>query len=60
MYLQEQRSFFARQYLENTDCPVKELSAKLGFPDEFYFSNWFKQKNNLSPTAYRKQFRKNG
>jgi AraC-type DNA-binding domain-containing proteins len=35
-YLQEQRSFFARQYLENTDCPVKELSAKLGFPDEFY------------------------
>ena len=35
-YLQEQRSFLARQYLENSDCPVKVLAAMLGFKDEFF------------------------
>ena len=57
-YLQEQRSFLARQYLENSDCPVKVLAAMLGFKDEFYFSNWFKGKNGVAPAIYRKTFRK--
>ena len=56
-YVQKQRDFFARQYLENTNCPVKELAMMMGFQDEFYFSNWFKLRNGLSPTLYRKQFR---
>ena len=56
-YLQEQRSFLARQYLENSDYPVKILASMLGFKDEFYFSNWFKEKNGISPSAYRKRFR---
>ena len=56
-YLQEQRSFLARQYLENSDYPVKILAEMLGFKDEFYFSNWFKTKNGMSPGIYRKQFR---
>ena len=56
-YLQKQRDFFARQYLKNTNCPVKELAMMMGFQDEFYFSNWFKRRNGLSPSRYRDQFR---
>ena len=56
-YLQEQRSFLARQYLENSDYPVKILAEMLGFNDEFYFSNWFKEKNGCSPRSYRRKFR---
>jgi len=56
-YLQKQRDFFARQYLKNTNCPVKELAMMMGFQDEFYFSNWFKLRNGLSPSRYRDQFR---
>ena len=56
-YLQKQRDYFARQYLENTSCPVKELAMMMGFQDEFYFSNWFKQRNGVSPSRYRDRFR---
>lgn len=52
-----QRVFFACQYLENTEYPIKVLAAQLGFRDEFYFSNWFRKEKGLSPTQYRKQFR---
>ena len=58
-YLQEQRSFLARQYLVNSDYPVKILASMLGFKDEFYFSNWFKEKNGIAPSFYRKKFREN-
>ena len=56
-YLQKQRSVFSCRYLENTDCPIKELAGRMGFQDEFYFSNWFKRRNGLSPAAYRLRFR---
>ena len=56
-YLQKQRLFFACQYLENTDDPVKVLAGVMGFKDEFYFSNWFKQRKGVSPSQYRKSFR---
>lgn len=56
-YLQKQRDYFARQYLVNTNCPIKELAMMMGFQDEFYFSNWFKQRNGVSPSLYRDRFR---
>ncbi len=56
-YLQKQRDCFSRQYLENTNCPIKELAMRMGFQDEFYFSNWFKRRNGISPTGYRNRFR---
>ena len=59
-YLQKQRSFLARQYLENSDYPVKILAEMLGFRDEFYFSNWFKARNGVSPGLFRKKFRESG
>lgn len=56
-FLARQRLFYACQYLENTGYPVKVLAARLGFRDEFYFSNWFRKEKGISPTQYRKQFR---
>ena len=56
-YLQKLRSAYSRRYLENTDCPIKELAGMMGFKDEFYFSNWFKERNGISPSRYRNKFR---
>lgn len=40
-----------------TDIQINEISHKLRFTDEFYFSRFFKSMNGCSPSAYRKQFR---
>lgn len=56
-FLQEQRKFFACQYLENSDFPVKEVAQLLGFRDEFYFSNWFKERVGAAPSEYRRKRR---
>ena len=39
--------------LEATDLCVKEVAAKLGYDDAFYFSRLFKSVNGIAPTAYR-------
>ena len=41
--------------LLNTNLSVKQIANHLSFADEYYFSNVFKQKVGLSPTAYRKK-----
>ncbi|MEX0720098.1 MAG: AraC family transcriptional regulator [Balneolaceae bacterium] len=43
----------ACQYLSFTDLSIKEISHKLGFNDQFYFSRLFKKMMNLSPSEYR-------
>ena len=53
-YLQQQRLNLARQYLENTDCKISMIAEITGFRDEFYFSNWFKEKTGVSPLFYKK------
>ena len=53
-YLQQQRLNLARQYLENTDCKISMIAEIIGFRDEFYFSNWFKEKTGVSPLFYKK------
>jgi len=57
-YMQNQRYLLARKYLENTDSKIAEIAEAAGFKDEFYFSNWFKQKAGLAPAIYRRKFRK--
>ena len=37
-----------------TDQSIKEIAARLGFQDEFYFSRLFKQKMEYSPREYRR------
>ncbi|MBR3943371.1 MAG: helix-turn-helix transcriptional regulator [Clostridia bacterium] len=44
----------AKQMLRDSNLPVKEIAKQVCFADEYYFSNVFKNKTGLSPTAYRK------
>ena len=59
-YLQKLRISYACQFLENTPYSVKTLAGILGYKDEFYFSNSFKQYMGLSPSCYRKSLRGEG
>ncbi len=50
---------YAKMYLKNTNMSVKEISKKLAFTDEFYFSNVFKKKIGISPSEYKSKFTRN-
>lgn len=43
----------ARQLLLNTNLRIIDISARLGFTDEHYFSKCFKRKTGFSPREYR-------
>lgn len=44
----------ACQYLDFTDCSIKEISLKVGFQDPLYFSRAFHKIIGQSPSDYRK------
>lgn len=43
----------AKRLLQSTTLSIKEISGELGFVDHAYFSNFFKAKTGMSPTAFR-------
>lgn len=43
----------AKRLLRYHDLSVKEIAARLGFADPFYFSNFFKKHTGVSPATYR-------
>lgn len=45
----------ARQLLADHRLAVKEVSARLNFSNEFYFSRFFRNRTGLSPSSYRKR-----
>ncbi|MBQ7363709.1 MAG: helix-turn-helix transcriptional regulator [Clostridia bacterium] len=47
----------ASELVTNTNLPFLEISERLGFSDQFYFSRRFKQKYGLSPREYRNKTR---
>lgn len=53
-YIVELRMKKAQQMLGESDLSVKEIAAECGFANEYYFSNFFKKYNNLSPSEFRK------
>lgn len=52
-YLMERRFETAKFYLGNTSMLIKDISRRLDFADEFYFSNAFKKRTGCSPRDYR-------
>ena len=44
----------AERLLANTDFSIGEIADKLGFPDQYAFSHFFRNNSGTSPTAYRK------
>ncbi|WP_347839778.1 AraC family transcriptional regulator [uncultured Draconibacterium sp.] len=45
----------ARKYLMQTNLKVKEIAARLGYDDPYYFSRIFRKHIGLSPANYRKE-----
>lgn len=43
----------ARHLLLNTDLPIKEVGERVGYPDQFYFSNVFRKSVGQSPSMFR-------
>ena len=44
----------AKGLLQNTDLPIKNISLRLGFSDEHYFSKMFKKAIGVPPGKFRK------
>jgi AraC-like DNA-binding protein len=47
----------AREWLANTDKPVKEIAYILNFDSPNYFNNSFKQSTGITPARFRKLWR---
>ena len=46
----------AKVLLNSSEKPVSEISAILGFSDQYSFSHFFKKHLEVSPSQYRHQF----
>lgn len=55
-YLLRRKLELAEEMLKMTDCPVKEIAAKVGIRNPYYFSALFRRKKGLSPAKYRLAF----
>lgn len=53
VYLTRLRMEKAQLLLRETDLKIREVAARLGYDDPFYFSNVFKKYTGISPTQYR-------
>lgn len=45
----------AKRLLSKKENSIRDISLKLGFCDQFYFSRRFKEKYNKTPSEYRKE-----
>ena len=55
-YLNHLRMQEAVQMLNGTDLPIKQISDRLGFSEQFYFSRAFSKMHNHSPTEHRRRY----
>ena len=55
-YLMTRKIETARHLLLYSSLSVKEIAARMGFSDPYYFSNYFKHRTGLAPRLYRSKF----
>ncbi len=53
-YIREKRLANARRLLKNTEIPIVDIAARVGFADYNYFLRVFKQRYGISPKNLRK------
>ena len=53
-YVLTKKIDLAKKLLCDTNLSVKEISDKLCFSDEYYFSNMFKKRTGITPSSYKK------
>jgi AraC-like DNA-binding protein len=56
-FLQRTRLDRARQLLCDDRLAIKEISARLNFSSEFYFSRFFRKKTGMSPRGFRQSIK---
>lgn len=44
----------AKEMLKLTNLSIQEVSMRVGFSDQRYFSRWFKARTGITPTNYKK------
>lgn len=54
-YITNYRLAKAEKMLSKSDCSIKTVALDCGFSDQNYFVKVFRQKNNCTPTGYRKR-----
>ena len=54
-YIQDRKMLEARRLLYYTDIQIQEIAYKIGFEDIQTFSRFFKKKEGVSPSIYRKK-----
>lgn len=54
-YLMERRLELAKRLLLHSSSSIKEIAERLCFSNQYYFSNYFKSKNRLSPKKFRNE-----
>lgn len=57
-YLLDFRIRKACELLQNTDLPIIQIARSVGYEDSLYFSKFFKQHMNTSPSSYRQNKQK--
>jgi len=45
----------AKKLLTHSELSIKEVSYKLGFQSQYYFTNFFKKVNNISPSIFKEE-----
>ena len=55
-YLTRVRISHAKELLQQTNLPVAEICARVGYNDIKHFTQMFKKETNLSPAQYRKLY----
>jgi len=53
-FLTDIRINHAKQLLQNSDLPIRQIGEKVGYPDQFHFSKTFRKATGYSPSTYRK------
>ncbi|MDR6551582.1 helix-turn-helix domain-containing protein [Paenibacillus qinlingensis] len=54
-YLNQIRIDYSKELLQQSESSIKDISAAVGFGNEFYFSRMFKNSLGISPTLYIKR-----
>ena len=56
-YITQVRLDVAKNALENTDLPIREIASIVGYADHAYFTRVFRKELGISPSLYRSRFR---
>ena len=53
-YYDRRRHRLAQQLLQESALPIKRIAFELGFSSVSHFSNWFKKRQGISPSRWRR------